>query len=106
MPREAGLKPSLEKPLGYLFPSLFLPGYHLHHGERKRNRASSGLLLGKRLDGNSCAVGKGIGNYLKFLSINAYPFGLCITHTLELITDFMRFDRLLAGRQKISSHSI
>jgi hypothetical protein len=35
---------------------------------------------------------KGVGNYFKFLTIDAYPLGLRIAHSLELIANFVDFD--------------
>jgi hypothetical protein len=91
MHREAGLKPSAENLLGYFFLPLSLSGYHLHNWEGEPHRPRLRLLLGKCLDGNSIPMRKGVGNYFKFLTINAYPLGLCVAHSLELITDFVHF---------------
>jgi hypothetical protein len=89
MPLEVGLRPSLENPLGYLL--LFLSGYHLHNRQGKPHRPGLLFLLGKCLDSNSIPVRKGVGNYFKFLTINAYPLGLRVAHSLELIADFVDF---------------
>jgi len=106
MPHEVGLKPFLEKSLGYLFILSFLSGYHLHNRQGKPQCARLRFLLGKCLDGNSIPVRKGVGNYFKFLTINAYPLGLRVAHSLELIAHFVEFDGLQAGRQKMGSHNV
>jgi hypothetical protein len=91
MPREVGLRPSLENPLGYLLLPLFLSGYHLHNRQGEPHRPGLRFLVGKCLNGNSIPVRKGVGNYFKFLTINAYPLGLRVAHSLELIADFVDF---------------
>jgi len=106
MPHEVGLRPSLENPLGCLFILSFLSGYHLHNRQGKPHRSGLRFLLGKCLDGNSIPMRKGVGNHFKFLTINAYPLGLCVAHSLELIADFVEFYGLQAGRQKMGSHSV
>ena len=106
MPLEVGLRPSLENPLGYLHLPLFLPGYHLHNRQGKPHRPGLRFLLGEGLDGNSIPMRKGVGNYFKFLTINAYALGLCVAHSLELIAGFVEFDGMLAGRQKMGRHSV
>jgi hypothetical protein len=90
MPHEVGLRPSPEKPLGYLL--VFLSGYHLHNWQGKPQRPRLRFSLGKCPDGNSIPMRKGVGNYFKFLTIDAYPLGLRIAHSLELIANFVDFD--------------
>jgi len=71
---------------------MFLSGYHLHNRQREPQRTRLRLSLGKCPNGNSILMGKGVGNYFKFLTIDAYPLGLRIAHSLELIADFVDFD--------------
>jgi len=90
MPPEVAVRPSPEKPSGYFL--LFLSGYHLHNRQRKAQRPRLRLSFGKRPDGDSIPLRKGVGNYLKFLTIDAYPLGLRVAHSLEPIADFVDFD--------------
>lgn len=83
---------------------MFLSGDHLHNGQRKAQRARLGLSLGKRFDRNSIPMRKRIGDRFKFLAVDAYPFGLRIAHSLELIADLVQLSRLLAGSQSINIH--
>ena len=106
MPHEVGLRPFLEKSLGYLFILPFLSGHHLHNWQGKPQRPRLRFSFGKCLDGNSIPMRKGVGNYFKFLTINAYPLGLRVAHSLELIAHFVEFDGLQAGRQKMGSHNV
>jgi hypothetical protein len=92
MPHEVDRKLSREKPLGYFFVLLFLPGYHLHNRQGKPQRPRLRLSLGKCPDGNSILMWKGVGDYFKFLTIDADSLRLRIAHSLELIADFMHFD--------------
>jgi hypothetical protein len=89
MHREVDLKPSPKQPLSYLL--VFLSGDHLHNGQRKAQRACLCLSLGKRLDRNSIPMRKRVGDGLKFLAVDADPFGLRIAHLLELIADLVQF---------------
>jgi len=91
MPHEVGLRPFLEIPLGCLLILSFLSGYHLDNRQGKTQCPRLRFLLGKGLNGNSIPMRKGVGNYFKFLTINAYPLGLCVAHSLELIADFVDF---------------
>lgn len=102
MHREVDPKPSLEKPLSYLL--VFLSGDHLHNWQGKAQRARLRFSLGKRPDGNSSSVRKWVGHCFEFLTINAYPLGLRIAHSLELSADFVKFNRMLAGGQSINVH--
>jgi hypothetical protein len=95
MHREAEVKPFPEKPLGYFLP--FLSGYHLHNRQGKLQRPSLGFPLGECPDGNPIRIREWVGHCFKFLAINPYPLGLCVAHSLELITDFVKFGGLLAG---------
>ena len=77
--------------LGYLF--LFsLSGYHLHNRQGEPHCPGLRLVLGKCLNGNSIPMRKGVRDYFKFLTIDAYPLGLCVAHSLELIANFAEFD--------------
>ena len=83
---------------------MFLSGDHLHNGQGKAQRACLRLSLGKCLDRNSIPMGKRVGDRLKFLTVDAYPFGLRIAHSLELIADLVQLSRMLAGSQSINIH--
>ena len=83
---------------------MFLSGDHLYNWQGKAQRARLRFPLGKRADGNSIPMRKRIGDRLKFLTVDAYPFGLRIAHSLQLIADFVKFNRMLAGGQSINVH--
>ena len=87
---EVGPRPSPEKLLGYFLP--LLSGYHLHYGEGKLQCPRLRFPLGKRPNRDSVRIREGIGNGLKFLSINAYPLGFRVAHSLQLIAGFVQFD--------------
>jgi hypothetical protein len=89
MRREAEVKLFLEKLLGYLL--LFLPGHHLYYRQRELQNSSLGLTLRKRLDSDSAPIRKWVGHGLKFLTIDAYPLGLRVAHSLKLVADFVNF---------------
>jgi hypothetical protein len=95
MPLAAGLRPSLEKPLSDFL--LLLSGYHLHDGQRELQDPGLGFPPGKRSDRDSFPIRERIRNRLKFLAVNADSLGLRVSHFLEPITDFMEFNRGLAG---------
>ena len=90
MHREVEVRLSLEELLGYFLP--FLSSYHLYNRQRKLQDPCLGFPLGKRLDGDSAPIRKWVGHGLKFLTIDAYPLGLCVAHSLQLIADFIEFD--------------
>ena len=96
MPHEVGLRLPLEKLLGYFLP--FLPGHHLHNRQGKLQRPLLGFPFGDRADGNSIPIRKRVRQCFKILTINAYSFGLCVAHLLELIADFVKFYGLLSHR--------
>ena len=97
------LKPSTERPLGYLL--VFLSGDHLHNGQGKAQGSRLRLSLGKRADRNSIPMRKRVGDGLKFLTVDAYPLRLRVSHSLELSADLAQFNRILAGRQNVNVHS-
>jgi hypothetical protein len=90
MHREGDPRPSPEKPLGYFLP--FLSGHHLHNWQGKLQGPRLCFPLGKRPDGDSIPIRKRVGYRLKFLTINAYPLGLRVPHSLQLSADFVEFD--------------
>jgi len=89
MRHEVEVSPFRDQLLGYFLP--FLSGYHLYHRQRKLQDPCLGFALGKRLDGNSAPIWKWVGHGLKFLPVDAYPLGLRVAHSLQLIADFVEF---------------
>ena len=87
MRREEDLRQSPEKLLSYFL--LFLSGYHLDYWQGKLQGPLFGFPLGESSDSDSIRIWEWVGYRLKFLTINAYPLGLCVAHSLELIADFM-----------------
>jgi hypothetical protein len=80
---------------------LFLSGYHLHDRQRKSQRPRLLLELRKCSDRDSVPVRKRVGNYLKFLPVDADSLGFRIAHAFQSSADFVDFDGMLAGGQSI-----